>query len=358
MFDITFSPGPSKISPETYQDLRVFQDKKYGEVSHRSPEFSAISQKTTEQLRAYFKVPDNYHLVWGSSATEMMELLVRSLVDKNSFHFTCGSFSDRWRKIAKNLGKNALGESVEWGEVNDYTNTEIPTDTELITITQSETSTGVGVSNEKIKSVRTRYPDPILAIDSTSIAGSVEVNIADADAWLFSVQKCFGLPSGLGVLIYNDRVLNLAETFPNPMGVLHLPLMHEKMAKNFQTIQTPNTLGIYLLGEQVERWNQTGGITQHSQETMLKNKIIIDTINQMEGVDFFIPNPEDRSPSVECLTASEETIQKAHDIARLHNLLLGGGYGKLKKSTFRIANFPNITVNDIERLREVLTQNW
>jgi len=358
MFDITFGIGPSKINTETYQDMRGFHEKKYGEISHRSADFSTISQKASEQLRAYFELPPNYQMVWGSSATEMMELVIKSVVKQNSFHFTCGSFSERWHQIAKNLGKNAQGQVSEWGQPNDYKNTQIPANTELITVTQSETSTGVGVSDEKIRDLRARHPESLIAIDITSIGGAVAVDIAQADAWLFSVQKCFGLPAGLGVLIYNDRFLAKAKTVPTPMGVINLPDMHTKMSEDFFTIQTPNVMGVYLLGNQLERWNHDGGAAQHDEETKAKTEIITDAIDHLPGIEFLVPDIDNRSPSIQCLCGDEAIIQKIHKLTRLHNIRLGGGYGKFKNTTLRIANFPNVTVNDTERLHEVLTKHW
>lgn len=51
------------------------------------------------------------------------------------------------------------------------------------------------------------HPDKLIAIDITSSAGGIKHDIADADMWFFSVQKCFGLPSGLGIFIANEKAI-------------------------------------------------------------------------------------------------------------------------------------------------------
>lgn len=355
-FQTTFNVGPSQISKETYKDISKFSREKLGEISHRSPEFTEISRKADQEMREYFNIPENYTILWGSSATEMMELCVKSFVKERSFHFTCGSFSERFAQISRDFGKNSLTQSVEWGETNNF-DTEIPRNAEIITITQSETSTGAGVNREKIAQIKDNLTEnQLLVVDATSVMGIVPIEIGKVDVWLFSVQKCFGLPAGLGVMIVNEKALKIAENKPNLIGVLNLPNMVKKMQKNYQTIQTPNTLRIYLLGKKVERWNQAGGIEKIARKSREKNDFLYQIINENPHFNFLIKNPTDRTPSINCLTGSEENIAKIHQIARENNVILGSGYGKLKKTTFRLANFPNISMQDLENFAGFLNK--
>jgi aspartate aminotransferase-like enzyme len=45
---------------------------------------------------------------------------------------------------------------------------------------------------------------------------------------------------------------------------------------------------------------------------------------------------------------------KIHEISRDFQVILGSGYGKMKKTTFRLANFPNIKMTDLEKFAEIL----
>jgi len=355
-FKTTFNVGPSQISAETYADIAKFSREKLGEISHRSAEFTEISQKADTEMRKYFGIPENYTIIWGSSATEMMELCVKSFVVKSSFHFTCGAFSERFAQISRDFEKTALTQEAVWGEANDF-DTEIPAEAEIITITQSETSTGVGVNPAKIKKVSEKInKNQLLIIDSTSIMGIVPIEIEKADVWLFSVQKCFGLPAGLGVMIVNKKALKIAENKPNPIGVLNLPAMAHKMQKKYQTIQTPNVLGIYLLEKQVARWNKVGGILEMSQKSREKNEFLEKIITENTHFKFLIENKENRAESINTLVGNEKNVAKIHEISRDLGLILGGGYGKLKKTTFRLANFPNIKMTDLEEFAEIINK--
>jgi phosphoserine aminotransferase len=359
MNNLTFNVGPSKINNETKLDIKRAVDENLLEISHRSPEFAKISKHAVESLRKLFKIPEDWHILFTTSATEAMELALRSTVEKTSFHFTCGNFSEYFERIATTLQKNALSQKAVWGEANDFS-TKIPNEAELITITHCETSTGCMASLDDIKKIRKKYPEKILAIDATSIMGAVEIDILQADIWLYSVQKCFGLPSGLGVFICNPRVLERAISLDhqkiNPFGAFGLEKMVTKMKKNYNTIATPNILNIYLLGQQAQRFLDAGGLSYLDNQTRIKAKKIYDFIDSKKKLQSFLPNQKDRSLSIICGKAKPEIIQKIHKACEESGIKMGAGYGKMKTETFRIANFPSITMSDIERLLAVLEE--
>jgi phosphoserine aminotransferase len=202
---LTFNPGPSQISPEIKQDIHTALDKHLLQISHRSLLFSEISKKAVEGLRTYFNVPADYKIFYTTSATEAMKLSLENCCEKKSFHFVNGSFSNLYAKIANSLHKETVTNEVTWGTQNDFQNTKISADCDFITITHNETSTGVMCNDADIKTVREKYPEAILAVDITSSAGGVKINISNADIWCFSVQKCLGLPAGLGVIFVSPR---------------------------------------------------------------------------------------------------------------------------------------------------------
>lgn len=351
---LTFNPGPSQISTETQNDFAKAFEQNICSISHRTAQFTAMSQKADEQMRQYFGIPEDYTILWGSSATEMMELVINSAVEKNSLHFTNGSFSERFAEIARLAGRTGIEVQAEWGTAPDFL-IDMPETVELITLTQNETSTGFQIPMETIAAVRQKNPNQLLVVDATSIMGVEPVDISAADGWLFSVQKCFGLPAGLGVLIVNDRLVSRSEKIFRPYNqVLNLADRVAKMKKNYQTVQTPNSLGIFLLGEQVERWNKAGGIQVMADKTKEKFQLLRNFVESSIEYDFFVQDQNFYSKSVFCITAESEQINLIKARAAEKNMVLGGGYGKIKASTFRIANFPNHSLGDFERLVEVV----
>ena len=355
---LTFGVGPSKLSAETAQDLRNAADLQIAEISHRSQAFAEISRRALGGLRTFLRIPDSYHILYTSSASEAMELTIQSTVEAASFHFAQGKWSQYFADIAKHFRRRVLIDTVEWGQKNDFRNTFVPTEADLITICHSETSTGVACNLEDIRAVRRRFPSVFLAVDGTSIMGAVAVDIALADIWLFSVQKCFGLPAGLGVMIVHERVFEraadlIARGVHNP-GVFNLPAMLTMVQKDCNTVATPNVLGIYLLAQQMERWNAQCTMESREKETREKAALLSRSVEESSSFRFLVRGPEDRSPTVCCVRSDPQTITSLHALCRAQGIELGKGYGKLKEETVRIANFPAITCEDLQRLLQVL----
>lgn len=358
MLRLTFNPGPSQVSPATKADIQRAVDERVIEISHRSKAFSEISEAAVQGLHQFLHIPDNYSVLYTSSATEAMQIAVMNLVEKKSFHFCCGGFSDLFLKVSRLLGRETMSETVEWGEKNDYAQAVIAEDSELIAVTFNETSSGVMCTNDDIASLRARYPDTLLAVDVTSIAGVKQLPIADADIWLFSVQKGFGLPAGLGILILSPQAVERAQKLIIDKRILpgyfNMPDMLKKM-EDYQTLQTPNVLAIYLLAVQMKRWNEGGGLEKLEKDAREKWKMVDDFVTSSKSFSHFVRDASARSLSVICLAAESEIVTKAHDVCRQQEIILGKGYGKLKETTIRIANFPAIRHSHILELVELLT---
>lgn len=359
MFTVTFNPGPSQLSPETRDDIVEALQLRIPELSHRSKDFTALSERTLAGLRTFFGIPLDYRIFYQSSATEAIETLVRQCTTKQSFHIVNGNFSDLFAKVAEANGREAVRHSSPWGTVADTGTLTVPADAELLSIAYNETSTGAMCDDADIGRLRTAHPEKLLCVDITSIAGMKALSIASADAWLFSVQKGFGLPSGLGILIVSPRVMERAamlRSHGHASGYFSLADMAAMMKKNAQTIHTPNVLAIHLLGKQLERWNANGGVAPIEESLRRKAAMLYAAVEKNPNLRCFVQESKNRSISVACIEGSAKTIAALHERAIAADLLLGKGYGKIKETTLRIATFPAIPESAIARAADLLTQ--
>ncbi len=358
---ITFNPGPSQLTPETKSDIRLALDQHLLQISHRSPQFSEISKRAVEGLRQYFEIPDDYKIFYTTSATESMKLSLSNCCENKSFHFINGSFSGLYSRISASLNKEVVTDEVTWGTQNDFEGTKIPADCDFITITHNETSTGVMCNDEEIKAVKEKNPDAILAVDITSSAGGVKIDLNNADLWCFSVQKCLGLPAGLGLIFVSPRAyaksVELLEKRKNYSGVFNFPNMWKKMESKYQTVCTPNVLKIFLIAQLMERWNKLGGVEEVEKLTLEKETIFNQFLEKQNTITHFVKAKNYRSKTVFALNAPEDFIAKLHETCQKEGLTLGKGYGKLKPSAFRIANFPAITQTNIKQLINFLEKS-
>ena len=126
MFTTTFNVGPSQICPETYSDLRTAIDLRVAEYSHRSADFSAISQKAIEGMRTFFGIPDDYYIFYTASATDAMQQTIGSLVEHSSFHISAGNWGEVFGKVSKKYGKKVGSDQKDWGTVNDFDSINFP----------------------------------------------------------------------------------------------------------------------------------------------------------------------------------------------------------------------------------------
>ena len=125
--------------------------------------------------------------------------------------------------------------------------------------------------------------------------------------------------------------------------------MHENFSK-FQTPYTPNGLGIYLLMRVLQ---QVPGIEEVSARTKQRAADWYAFFEQeMAGSSFklLIDDPATRSDTVIAVSGAEQAIKAIKAAAQQAGITLGNGYGDWKATTFRIANFPAITDEEIGTL--------
>jgi phosphoserine aminotransferase len=357
---LTLNVGPSKVTDKTKQDAKEACDKGILEISHRSEEFTRISKKAIEGLRKFYRIPKDYYIFYTSSATEAMELAIGNCCKKASFHFVDGNFSKQFKDVALRLNKQVDFDEVKWGKINDVKQAQIKKTVDHIAITHNATSTGAIFSMQDISYLRKKYPSQILTVDITSSAGVFPARIKEADIWFFSVQKGFGLPAGMGLIIVSPKAfqksIKLEEQNLNQAGFFTFAKLQSKMEEKYQTPCTPNVFLIYLLAQKLERWNKRGGIQKNYQDCLEKYKLIEAEVSKNSKFKFFIKPKKAISYITPCIEADPKVLIKLHAIAKKNDLILGKGYGELKEKTFRIANFPSVKKSDIKKLVRLMNQ--
>jgi phosphoserine aminotransferase len=172
----------------------------------------------------------------------------------------------------------------------------------------------------------------------------------EADVWLASVQKCLGIPAGLGLLICSPKALERAEKLQKRAHYNDILLMEENR-KLFQTHYTPNVLSIFVLHKLTQF---LPNLTEIHAQTMEKSTRLVEFWDTQKGLDFLIKNPALRLPTVLALKGNPTDIQNIKNICLQNQIELGNGYGEWKENTVRIANFPSHTSADFDQLFNTL----
>lgn len=347
---ITFYPGPSRVYDKVPEYVRQAYDEGILSINHRSPEFMSLLEGTNQLVKKKLNVPDDYQIFYLSSATECWQVIAQSYSGL-SYHFYNGAFGKKWFESTKKIKPLTIGYHYDMNKVLNLSELDLSGEDGLICLTQNETSNGTCISNKRIAKIRKEYPYHIIAVDATSSLGGTKLNIENADIWYASVQKCFGLPAGMSIMICSPYALesrNDCRKYYNSLNAIV-----ENAAKS-QTTHTPNVLNLYLLNKVLSNVKNVSKISQVLNERMTAYLDFFSTKSELTPL---ISNPKVRSQTVLVLQGNPELIVKLKGEAKEEGIILGNGYGEYKNGTFRIANFPAIKNKEINLLIEFLDKS-
>ncbi len=355
MRKIYFTPGPTELYPVVHDAAKDALNNHVCSINHRSSEFIEIYKTTDSALRELMGIPEGHRILFLSSATECMDRLIQNCVEKKSHHFVNGSFAERFYRTSLELGRTATATEAEHGHGFEIEGGISFPEAEMICVTQNETSSGVAVSMESIYRLKQHNPQALLAIDIVTSAPYIKPDFNLIDTAFFSVQKGFGMPAGLGVLIANEKTAERTHKLKSKgvnIGSYHNLITLFEYADKFQNPETPNVLGIYLLGRVCGYLNEYGAERMRA-ETEAKAAELYKAVENSPALKPLVRNPADRSMTIVIADAGEK--QRAIKEELLNNgYVVGSGYGKYKDREIRIANFPMHKPEDVKAISEIL----
>lgn len=347
---ISFYPGPSRVHDEIPSYVKDAFNKGIMSINHRSEGFMEISKRTITLLREKLNIPKDYTIFFTSSATECWEIIAQSMVRTSSYHIYNGAFGQKWFDYSRRLHPDAASYSFSFNDKIDGKGLQTGESFDVICLTQNETSNGSQVSNAVIRSVKKNSGNTLIAVDATSSMAGIKLDFNTADIWFASVQKCFGLPAGLGLLVCSPRAIQRSNDLAERNHYNSVTFMSEMMAK-WQTPFTPNVLGIYLLMRVLETSDPIDVVHDKIVE---RYEMWNGFLEDRKHIKHLVDTKAVRSFTVIPVTAEPEIIQSVKMAASRKGILLGEGYGEWKARTFRIANFPALKKKEIKELMRVL----
>jgi phosphoserine aminotransferase len=346
---ISFYPGPSRVYDEIPAYVKDAFKAGILSINHRSNEFVEMAEKTIKLLKLRLGIPKNYTVFFTSSATECWEIIAQSLITDRSYHLYNGAFGQKWFDYTKRLHPQAVPIPFGLNDKLDPKKLIFDQREGIICLTQNETSNGTQVSNSIIRAIKKTNPSYLLAVDATSSMAGIKLDFKSADIWYASVQKCFGLPAGLGLMICSPQALQQSASINERSHYNSLQYLVDMMAK-WQTSCTPNVLGIYLLMRTLE----------NSPEIDIVHKLVLERfenwmafLSTSTAFKHLISNEDVLSYTVVPVVTTGD-LAEIKKQAKRNGILLGEGYGDWKSSSFRIANFPALKDKEIKTLMNFL----
>lgn len=341
-----FLPGPTEVRPEVLAAMNQ------PVIGHRGPEMSALLRQVDPGLRALFQTERPVYVA-TTSATGLMEAGVRCGVRRRALALVNGAFAERFRDLLGDCGRECESYTVPWGEAHDPAEVERRLrngDFDAVTVTHSETSTGVlNPLAEVVEAARAVSDDILVLVDGVTSVGGAPV---ETDAWgldwtFTGSQKAMALPPGLAFGTASQRMLDRAATLSGRGQYFDL-LEFDAQWRKFQTPQTPAVSLIYALVEQLGRMQQEGmgaRLQRHRQMAERCWRWAEDL-----GLQLFAPEGY-RSPTVTTISlpADQPGSRVAARLAE-RGYTIGAGYGKLKDATIRIGHMGDHTVEELDAL--------
>jgi phosphoserine aminotransferase len=348
--DGRFGCGPSKVRPEQLQALAAAGDL-FG-TSHRQAPVKNLVGRVRDGLRQLFSVPDGYEVILGNGgSTAFWDAAAFGLIDKRSLHLTYGEFSSKFAScVVKNpfVGDPIIVKADPGGAPKPQSDASV----DLIAWAHNETSTGVAVP--------VRRPDgsgdALIAVDATSAAGGLPVDITEVDAYYFAPQKNFAGDGGLWIAILSPAALARIEAIAASgrwvPDFLSLPIAVDNSTKN-QTYNTPAIGTLILLAEQIDWLLGNGGLDWAVKRTADSSQRLYSWAREATFATPFVTDPELRSQVVGTVDFSDDVDAAAvAKVLRANGVVDTEPYRKLGRNQLRVGMFPAVEPDDVSALTQ------
>jgi phosphoserine aminotransferase len=355
--DGRFGCGPSKVRPEALEQLASEGAAVMG-TSHRQKPVKALVGEIRSGLSELFALPDGYEIALGNGgATAFWDAAAFGLVERRSAHLSFGEFSQKFANVTKGAPflENPVVVSADPGDAPDpaVLAAAVRDDgADLIAWAHNETSTGVMVPVRRVGGDSS--DGALVAIDATSAAGGLPVDITQVDAYYFAPQKGFAADGGLWIAVLSpaaqERIKTLHASDRWIPEFLSLNTALENSVKD-QTYNTPAVATLFLLGEQIRWMLACGGLDGCVARSRASCEHLYGWAESTPYTTPFVVDPAKRS-----LVVGTIDFDDAVDASVVAATLRANGivdvepYRKLGRNQLRIGMFPAIDTADVRAL--------
>ena len=348
--DGRFGAGPSKIQPAHLDALAATGTSLMG-TSHRQAPVRELVGRVRSGLADLFSLPDGYEVVLGNGgATAFWDIATFGLIERKSQHLSFGEFSSKFAAAAT---------AAPWLDApsiikSDPGTRPVPVAEDGIDVyawAHNETSTAVMAPVVRPAGASA---DALVLIDATSGAGGLPVDVSETDVYYFAPQKSFASDGGLWLALMSpaalERAASIAATDRHVPAFFDLPTAITNSAIN-QTYNTPAVATLFLMAEQLDWMNGTGGLDGMVARTTASSDALYTWAEKSPYAFPYVADPTDRSLVIGTIDF-EEPIDAAAIAAvlRANGIVDTEPYRKLGRNQLRIAMYPAVDPADVETL--------
>ena len=349
--DGRFGSGPSRVRPAQLQYLAGAGAAVMG-TSHRQKPVKQLVGRVRAGISELFSLPDGYEVVLGNGGTTAFwDAATAGLVRRRSLHLTYGEFSSKFAACTKGAPFLADPIVIE-APAGDAPAPQGDPAADLLGWAHNETSTGVMVPVLRPADAG----DALVAIDATSGAAGLPVDISQSDVYYFAPQKGFASDGGLWLAVCSPAAIARIEELGSAHDgrwipeFLSLPVALENSRKD-QTYNTPAIATLLLLADQLDWMLSGGGLDGMVARTTESSSHLYGWAEAHEHATPFVSDPAKRSLVVGTIDFADDV-----DAAAIAATLRANGivdvepYRKLGRNQLRVAMFPATDPSDVRAL--------
>jgi phosphoserine aminotransferase len=353
--DGRFGCGPSKVRPEAIARLAAEGAAVMG-TSHRQKPVKSLVGEIRAGLSELFSIPDGYEVALGNGgATAFWDAAAFGLVERRSAHLSFGEFSQKFATVTKGAPflDDPIVVSADPGDAPDPDQLGAAVGdggADLLAWAHNETSTGVMAVVKRPAGTG----GMLVAIDATSGAGGLPVDISQVDAYYFAPQKSFAADGGLWLAVLSPaaqeriKTLHASERWIPEFLSLHTAL--ENSLKD-QTYNTPAVATLFLLGDQIRWMLDGGGLDGCVARSRASSDHLYGWAESTHYTTPFVADPAKRSLVVGTIDFDDSV--DASGVAatlRANGIVDVEPYRKLGRNQLRIGMFPAVDTADVQAL--------
>lgn len=345
------TPGPTQVPEDALLALARQV------THHRTPEFQALFDRLTRNLKTLFGTENGDVLLLCGSGTAAMDAAVANTVPRGgrALCLVSGKFTERWARLCETYGIEVVEYTVPWGDPFEPATlarlVRDNPDVQAVFTTLCETSTGCAQDIRGFSQAldglefTPERPRPLLVVDGISAVGAVECRM---DAWKIDLlcvgsQKALMGAAGLAVVAVSSTAWQRIEKVPRAGFYLDL-LRYRKSAADRTTPFTPPKSLVESLDVSVETL-----CTQGIENTWSRTARLAEATRA--GFKAMGLTPVARCPS-DAMTACRlpESVDAKKFLGLMENrfgVKFAGGQGELSGKIFRMAHFGLIDEFDI-----------
>jgi len=338
-YRLMMTPGPCSIDPRVYRAMSTPL------VGHMDPWFTEMIGEVQVLLRRAFQTENRVTFPISASGSGGIEAAVVNPLEPGDEAIVCvnGNFSERMAVIASRVPATTIHRvEAPWGRTvdpNDVRKAAKGRKIKFIGVCHGETSTGVVSPIDDFRKVADEA-GALLVVDAVATLCGTPLNVdrQKIDLCFSGTQKAISAPPGMSPITVGPRMEEVLRARKTPVQSWYFDLTTTMnfWGKDRTYHHTPPISIVFALREALRIVFEEG--LEGSWQRHRQNQLALIAGLEALGVQLFVPNPNDRLPTV-----TSVYVPKAVEDGRVRRQLLdefgieiAGGIGPLKGKIWRI----------------------